>query len=169
MLINRFFMPDLYLDDIYCIEIEYLKKNKITSVLLDIDNTLVTYDDPEPTEGVLKWFSLLKENGISIAFISNNDKARVEKFNEKLGFYAFWKAGKPSVKCYNKAMELLKIGKENACVIGDQVFTDVWSAKRAGLHSILVKPIKDKPTFFFKFKRWLEKPILSKYKRKQRK
>ncbi len=159
-------MPDLYLDDIYGITPEYLKAHGIRAVLLDIDNTLVTYDDPKPTPSVLNWLSLLSENGISAAFVSNNHKERVELFNEDLGFFASWDSKKPSGKFYIAAMKQLGVDKNSACVIGDQVFTDVWSAKRLGLHAILVKPIKDKTSLFFKAKRALEKPILRKYAKK---
>ena len=50
MLTDRYFMPDRCFDDIYMITPEFLLAEGIRAVLLDIDNTLVTYDDPEPTE-----------------------------------------------------------------------------------------------------------------------
>ncbi len=166
-MIDKYFMPDLYLDDIYGITVKYLKDHGIKAVLLDIDNTLVTYDDPKPTESVLNWLKMLSENGIAAAFVSNNHKERVELFNSDLGLFAAWDSKKPSGKYYIAAMKHLGVEKENAAVIGDQVFTDVWSAKRLGLHAILVKPIKDKTSLFFKSKRALEKPILKRYMKKQ--
>ena len=165
MITDKYFMPDLYLDDIYAVTPEYLKSKNIRAVLLDIDNTLVTYDDPMPTPSVLEWLKLLQENGISAAFVSNNHKERVEKFNSELGYFASWDSKKPSGKYYREAMKCLGTSVSDTAVIGDQVFTDVWSAKRLGLHAILVKPIKDKTSLFFRFKRWLEKPILKKYQK----
>ena len=168
MLTDKYFMPDVYLDDIYAITPAFLKERGIRAVLLDIDNTLVTYDDPKPTASVLAWLSSLKEEGIEAAFISNNHKERVELFNEELKLFATWDSKKPSGRCYRAAMKHLGTNKENTAVIGDQVFTDVWSAKRLGLFCILVKPIKDKTSLFFRAKRALEKPILRRYlKRKQ--
>lgn len=163
MFTDRYFMPDLYLDDIYGITPAFLKEKGIRTVLLDIDNTLVTYDDPKPTPSVLKWLQELKDNGIEAAFISNNHKDRVQLFNEELGYFATWDSGKPSGKCYRAAMKHFGTDKTNTAVIGDQVFTDVWSAKRLGLFAILVKPIKDKTNLFFRSKRALEKPILRRY------
>ena len=163
MITDRYFMPDLYLDDIYGITPAYLKEKGIRAVLLDIDNTLVTYDDPKPTPSVLAWLADLKENGIEAAFISNNHEDRVTLFNEDLRLFATWDSKKPSGKCYLAAMKHLGIEKHEAAVIGDQVFTDVWSAKRLGLFAILVKPIKDKTNLFFRSKRALEKPILRRY------
>ncbi len=169
MIIDKYFMPDLYLDDIYMITPEYLKSKGIRAVLLDIDNTLVTYDDPLPTPAVLAWLSSLEENGIKAAFISNNHEDRVKKFNSELNFFASWDSHKPSGKYYIAAMKHLGTDVDSTAVIGDQVFTDVWSAKRLGIHAILVKPIKDKTSLFFKFKRALEKPILKRYNRKNNK
>lgn len=165
MIINRYFMPDLYLDDIYEISPEDLRKRGIRAVLLDIDNTLVTYDDPKPTPSVLTWLHTLKEHGIAAAFISNNHKDRVELFNEDLRLFATWDSHKPSGKCYRAAMKHLGTDASSTAVIGDQVFTDVWSAKRLGLYCILVKPIKDKTSLFFRSKRLLEKPILRRYRK----
>jgi HAD superfamily phosphatase (TIGR01668 family) len=159
-------MPDLYLDDIYGITPAFLKEKGIRAVLLDIDNTLVTYDDPKPTPSVLAWLQTLKDNGIEAAFISNNHKDRVELFNEDLQYFATWDSRKPSGKCYRAAMKHFGTDTTNTAVIGDQVFTDVWSAKRLGLFAILVKPIKDKTNLFFKTKRLLEKPVLAAYRRR---
>lgn len=166
MLINKYFLPDLYLDDIYGITPEFLKSKNIKAVLLDIDNTLVTYDDPMPTQSVLNWLEALKTAGISAAFISNNHKERVELFNSSLNLFATYDSRKPSGKCYRAAMNFLGTDKSNTAVIGDQVFTDVWCAKRLGLYAILVKPIKDKTSLFFRSKRLLEKPVLRRYKKK---
>jgi len=166
LLTDRYFMPDIYLNDIYEITPEMLKERGIKAVLLDIDNTLVTYDDPKPTESVLKWLDALKNVGISAAFISNNHQERVELFNSDLKLFATWDSHKPSGKCYRAAMDFLGTDTTNTAVIGDQVFTDVWSAKRLGLFAILVKPIKDKTSLFFRSKRALEKPILRRYRKK---
>ena len=59
----------------------------------------------------------------------------------------------------------MKSPLENTVMLGDQVFTDVFAGKRMGLRAILVKPIRDKKTLFFRFKRWLEIPVLKTYNR----
>ena len=166
MLTDRYFMPDRCFDDIYMITPEFLLTEGIRAVLLDIDNTLVTYDDPEPTEPVIKWLNSLAENGISAAFISNNRRERVERFNSRLGYFASWESKKPSGKNYIAAMKHLGTDRSNTAVIGDQIFTDVWSVKRLGLRAYLVKPIKDKLTPLFRFKRALEVPVLKRYAKK---
>ena len=155
-------MPDLYLDDIYGITPEMLLERGIRAVLLDIDNTLVTYDDPMPTESVLKWLGALSEAGIKAAFISNNHKDRVELFNSELKYFATWDSGKPFIKCHKRAMAELGTDRDSTAVIGDQIFTDVLGANRVGLTTILVNPIEAYENSFFYLKRALEKTIKTK-------
>ncbi len=164
MLTDRLFCPDLRFRDIYEIDPRRLAELGIKAVLLDIDNTLVTYDDPVPTEPALGWLAKLAENGIKTAFISNNERERVEKFNEKLGYPAEWKAGKPLVRKSRRAMNALGAVPGETAVIGDQIFTDIRSGKKLGVAlTVLVEPIKDKRTLFFRFKRLLEKPVKRRY------
>lgn len=159
-------VPDLYCDDIYCVSPEYLESRGIRAVILDIDNTLVPYEIPEPTDEVRAWLTSLTDAGIGVAFVSNNHPPRVELFNKTLGYPAFPDSGKPFKRACRAAMEALGSTPENTAIIGDQVLTDVWAGRSAKLaYAILVKPIKDKKNLFFRFKRLLEVPILRKYKR----
>ena len=160
------FVPDFMFSSVYDITPEFFKENGITSIVSDIDNTLVTYDDEKPTKQLLKWLEGLNEYGISVSFVSNNSHERVRIFNEELGFFAVGKSGKPFKKNVLNALEKMNAEKKNACIIGDQVFTDVLAGRNAGIRTVLVPPIKDKTDVFTKFKRLLEKPILKAYKKR---
>ena len=48
-----------------------------------------------PPENVKEWCAHMAENGIKVAFVSNNNLERVEKFNSHFGYDAYSKAGKP--------------------------------------------------------------------------
>ena len=157
------FMPDEYLDDIYKIDLDALKGAGVRAFICDIDNTLAPYEVSKPDERLMGWFSDVAERGIKVAFVSNNDPERVELFNKALSYPAFAKAGKPFKKSLLSAMDNMGSTAGNTVMIGDQVFTDVYAGKRIGLRCILVKPINDKKTLFFRFKRALEKPILKQY------
>lgn len=158
------FMPDRIFTRFSDVTPELLHELGITALLLDIDNTLVTYDDPEPTTEVLEWLESLKNEGISAAFVSNNsDPSRVERFNEKLGLFAVSRAKKPFKRGFVSALEHMNTSPSHAASLGDQIFTDVWAAKNTGTYAFLVPPIKDKTTPFFKFKRLLERPIIRLY------
>lgn len=144
---------------------EFIKSNGIRAVLLDIDNTLEPYENPKPTEALLAWFLMLNNNGVGVAFVSNNNAERVNMFNEDLRFLAFPNAKKPFKKNILKALDALGVSADEAIFMGDQILTDVAAAHNAGLRAILVPPIRDKRDAFTKAKRLLERPILRKYRK----
>jgi len=162
------FIPDYFFNDIYEIPKGFFTSHGIKAVICDIDNTLVTYDDKHPTEKLLGFIKSLTDEGIKIAFVSNNNKERVELFNSSLGFHAYPNSKKPSKRALLAAMKAMGTTKDNTALLGDQIFTDIYSGKRAGLLCVLVKPIKDKKTLFFKTKRLLEKPFINMYFKNQK-
>ena len=64
-------------------------------------------------------------------------------------------------------MEEMGTKPANTLFVGDQLFTDVWGAKRTGIYSVLVKPIHPKEEIQIVLKRYLEKIVLFFYYKKQ--
>ena len=159
------FVPDYYFETFDKASAEFLISIGVKGILLDVDNTLEPYENPLPTEKVLEWFKSLREAGIGAAIVSNNHKERIELFNNELKLPAYYDAKKPFKKSLKKAMADLGTTPLETIFMGDQVFTDVWAARNAGIRAILVPPIKDKTNAFTRFKRFLERPILKKYKK----
>ena len=62
-------------------------------------------------------------------------------------------------------MELMGTDTGNTVFVGDQLFTDVWGAKRAGIPNILVKPIHPKEEIQIVLKRFLERLVLRSYEK----
>ena len=164
-----YFTPDIIYDNVYNIDFDYLKKKNIKGLIFDIDNTLVSYKQEKPTENVVSLMDKLKAENFIICFISNNNKERVDIFNDRFKFFSFPNAGKPSIKFIKKALESMNLTNKNVALIGDQLFTDVTAAKRAKIMAILVVPIEPVETMFFKFKRFMEKPFLRRYYRRLKK
>ena len=92
----------------------------------------------------------------------------MKMFNRDVNVHYIYDAHKPSVKNYEKAMKLMGTEKGNTIFIGDQLFTDVWGAKRTGIRNILVKPIHPKEEIQIVLKRQLERIVLYFYKRQRR-
>ena len=162
------FLPDDYQPDIYCYDAQYLLARGKRYLMCDIDNTLVTYDDPEPTERLLLWLAELADAGITVGFISNNTAERVERFNRSLGYRAYPDAHKPLTGAMKQFLAEIGCKKEEVAHVGDQIFTDVCMAHACGITALLLPPIKDKKTFFFRFKRVLEKPFLAYFIKKHK-
>lgn len=163
------FLPTKIYDNIYAITPEELTSLGVRALILDIDNTLVTYDDPKPTESVAAWLDAMHAAGVQTAFVSNNHAPRVEAFCEGLGCYFHANAKKPSRRYLRAAMAHMGTSVSDTACVGDQLFTDVCAGKRAGMKAFLVPPIKDKRTLFFRAKRLLEKPFLRMYRKKNTK
>lgn len=148
---------------------EFLSEQKIKALLIDIDNTLAPYEQAEPDEKLFEWVSSLEKAGVKAALISNNKAERVELFNKDLKLPAYPDAHKPCRKTLLTAIEALGADIEHTAVMGDQLFTDAYGGKRIGTKAIIVPPIKDKKTLFFRFKRMLERPIMKSYYREKNK
>lgn len=166
MSILGYLTPDFIYSTIYEIDFDILKKNNIKGLIFDIDNTLVSYEQPEPTSTVIELMNNLKSKEFSICFISNNNKQRVDLFNSSFKYPAFYDARKPTVKFFKEAIIQMNMKCENIAVIGDQLFTDVIAAKRMKMTALLVNPIEPVESFFFKIKRIGEKPFIRRYYRK---
>ncbi len=160
---KSYLTPDLMLGAYDELTPELLKEMGIRALLVDIDNTLAPYEQPEPDERIRAWLSCLKQAGISVALVSNNHAPRVERFNSSLGLLAFSESGKPRRRIPERAMELLGASRDETAVLGDQLLTDAFAGKHIGLRAIIVPPIHDLPTFFFRFKRRCERPFIRKY------
>lgn len=144
----------------------YLKECGIDILIMDIDNTLAHYEQDEPDAALITWLSRMREAGIRMAFVSNNNAARVELFNREIGIPAFAKSGKPFGKQLRHVIKLYGGDAKRTAMLGDQLLTDVFAGKHIGTTALLVPPIKDKTTAFWRIKRALEKPIIRKYVKK---
>ncbi len=164
---NKFF-PDEYMASTYVISFEKLFEEGYRGVIFDIDNTLVSHGAPAD-ERAKKLFARLEKIGFQSCLLSNNQEPRVKMFNQDIQTNYIYNAHKPSTKNYVKAMEKMGTNKENTLFVGDQLFTDVWGAKRAGIRNILVKPIHPKEEIQIVLKRYLERIVLFFYKKEQKK
>lgn len=134
---------DMVCESIYDIDVFELKKKGICLLLADLDNTLVPYGVALPTDEVKEWAARLKEAEINLFVLSNNRRAnRPRIFSEELGVPFIGHAGKPGVKNFYKAMQQMGVTAKQTALVGDQIFTDVLGGNRAGVTTILVKPIR---------------------------
>ena len=156
------FYADAYFNNITEISPHYLKDKGIGGVILDIDNTLIGHNVPMPDEKILAHLRQLENEGLKLCVVSNNRYERVKSFSEKIGVtYFVHDALKPRARGYNLASREMNLPMKSIAAVGDQVFTDVWGAKRAGCFAILTKPLhKGGEGFLIALKRLLEKPFI---------
>jgi len=163
------FYPDEYVESAYSIDYQKYFDEGYRGVIFDIDNTLVPHGAPADARAV-ELFQKLGKIGFKSCLISNNKESRVRMFNKDIATLYIFNAHKPSKRGFLDAVRLMGTDLETTLFVGDQLFTDVYGARRAGLHNILVKPIHPKEEIQIVLKRKLERIVLWSYRRsKERK
>ncbi len=165
----RFLYPNEYISSVYEMTAEKIKALGIDTVVFDIDNTLVPYWVKVPDKKLMAYFSSLSKAGIRTAVLSNSKEERSKVFCAPVRMPYVYRAGKPGTKGFKKLMDKIDSVPERTLIMGDQIFTDVWCANRAGAYSVLVKQVSPKDELITAPKRPFEKIIIKMYLRYRRK
>ncbi|HAI21356.1 MAG TPA: YqeG family HAD IIIA-type phosphatase [Clostridiales bacterium UBA8153] len=140
----RWFCPHEYLSSPYAVDFGRLQERGVCGLIVDLDNTLVGYDQVVPGPGLQEWMQRARDAGMALCILTNNHRReRVTGLARSLGTEVLARAGKPRRRPFRKAMERMGTAPGTTAVIGDQLFTDVLGGKRAGLYTILVRPNSD--------------------------
>jgi uncharacterized protein len=124
------------------IPLAQLKEDGVRALILDLDNTLVGWRQPEPPPAVEAWVRDALSAGYALAIVSNNERAWVRAVSTSLGIVTFvHRAFKPIPFGMLRALRQLRVAKAQTLVIGDQLFTDVLAASLLGMRAVLVSPI----------------------------
>lgn len=158
---KRKIFPTFYAATVEDITPGFVLKNGFTALLVDIDNTLSHVDAPYALPEAESWMKQMKNAGIKLGFVSNNDSSRVEPFAHKYAAEFVCHAQKPSPHGYLAMAQKLNKGVDECLVIGDQLFTDILGGNAAGMRTLIVDPIceAEDPKGFRK-RRKLEKMLL---------
>ena len=157
------FYPDFLVSKVIALTPQTLHTMGISALLLDVDNTLTTHNNPHPYEGVTGWIDSLQQAGIALVIVSNNSPQRVAPFAQALGVPYVANGAKPLPKGYRQAVELLGLApaKGQVAAVGDQIFTDIIGGNLLGITTIMVTEITPEQGRFFRLKRWLERRIMT--------
>ncbi len=159
-------LPNEFVDSVFEIDLQELRKRNVTAIITDLDNTLVEWDRPQATPEIEAWLLKLREAGIQVTVVSNNKQNRVKAFCEPLGIRFIWSAKKPTSQAFLRAVQEMKVSIAETVVVGDQLFTDVLGGNLLGFHTILVVPVAQSDGFWTRFNRQLEKVALYWMKKK---
>lgn len=155
----KIFKPDLVFPKMSDVPFSKLKSMGLKFALLDLDNTLAEDHVHEPTEYTRDIISRLQNTGFTCCIVSNAKSTRSADFAALIPTACISYANKPSPSGIFRALELLGAKREEAVFFGDQIFTDIAAAKRAGIFAVLVEPYTSKEVFYVKIKRPFEKLI----------
>jgi uncharacterized protein len=158
------FLPTVSVERATDITPELVRSLHANTILLDVDNTLALHGSQTPFPGTIAWAQNMRAAGIRLILVSNNFKKRVEPFAAKYDLPFLALSLKPFPAAYHRAVRRLGAEPEEAVVVGDQIFTDVFGANWAGMKSILLVPVGEEQSLSFRLRRALEKPIREKIK-----
>lgn len=157
---RKLLVPTLEVDHIDIIDFEHLHRRGYRNIILDIDNTIVTWNNHIATPDLYKRIQRIKDMGFEICLLSNNNsKARVQSLAQDLEVLFVHRAFKPLPWSFSLALKKLGGNIHDTLVIGDQIFTDILGGNLMGMSTILVQPISEKEFITTRFVRLLEKKI----------
>lgn len=150
------FRPTFHIKNVLSINKEFLEKNGVLALILDMDNTLSMHGNPAAEEGVSEWLDEMRALGIKMRVVSNNTKKRVAPLAAKLGLPFTANGAKPLTFGISRAMKAMNAKKSETLVVGDQIFTDIMAGNLKGVRTVLVEPFHLEKTWTFRLKRRLE-------------
>ncbi len=151
--------PDEYAESVFRMDFSARYESGVRLLIFDIDNTLVEDNVPADERAVL-FLDSLKHMGFKLMILSNNKEKRVRSFAEAVGVDYICKAGKPRRDGYISAMKKAGIDSSRTLFIGDQIFTDIWGANRAGVCNVMVDRLSDREEIQILLKRIPERLVL---------
>ncbi len=151
------FTPAHAADVLEQIDLQLLWDSGKRLLMLDVDNTLVKWRQEDFAEPVLEWIKRAKAMGFDICLVSNtNHLDRLARLRTLLDVETVRGRFKPSRAMFRLA--LIKFGRkpEEAIMVGDQLFTDVLGANRAGIDAIWVRKMEGREFTVTRFNRIME-------------
>ena len=123
------------------IDLDELENLGIRCLLLDRDNTCVPRDTGICPDEILGWLENARRRGMKTCIVSNNfHSGEVAQSACEMGCSKIDHAMKPAPFALWKALAEQGVPAEQTCLIGDQLFTDVFAGHLGGIRTILVKP-----------------------------
>ena len=156
------YVPKMYKKSIQDIDYDKLKIKNIKCIMFDLDNTILKIHKSVPKKETCDLIKKLKADFIVFIVSNNSSNKRVSSTAEKLGVEYVRFAMKPFSRGFRKVTKRYNFAKEEICLIGDQIMTDIIGGNRYGIYTILVDPISNKELKVTGINRFFEKRIIKK-------
>lgn len=162
----RILRPDDFARSVFDIDLDRLKDRGIKGMILDLDNTLLGWEQDEVSEEAFDWLTAVQKRGFAVCIASNGLAPRVQQIADRLALPAIPKAIKPRKKPFRQALKILNLKPSQVAVVGDQVFTDVLGGNRMRLYTILINPVSRKELRTTRMVRRVERRVIARLHRK---
>jgi HAD superfamily phosphatase (TIGR01668 family) len=162
--------PDQFVEKLEDIDLDALWDRGFRAILLDLDNTIAAWKSHDVPDAKAEWIKRATER-FHVCIVSNTvhgGRARAIAARFGIGCVAKWLVGrKPSPRGIHEATRQAGFTTEQTVMIGDQVMTDVWAGRRAGVHTILVEPVSSREFPLTKVTRVFERCALWEMRRRK--
>ena len=152
-------LPDEWVESVAAVDPHRLARQGIRGLLVDIDNTLVAWGSSQLEDGARELVRRCHEAGIGVVLLSNARAGRRRATARELGVPEA-PGPKPLRRSFLRAAARFGWQPHQVAVVGDQLWTDVLGAHRAGMRAILVNPISRREHRFTRWGRCLERWVL---------
>lgn len=159
------FKPTMYFKNIYEINYKKLKKMGIKCLVFDLDNTLGLIENKECPKETKRLLNKIKKDFV-ILISSNNNNKRLAPYLIDLEVDGVAWSLKPSTRGLKRIKRKYGFNKNEMCMIGDQIVTDVFSGNRFGVTTVLVDPLGKKDLKITALNRVIENMIVANYEKK---
>lgn len=157
----KYFVPDRSVRAVTDISPEDFVSLGIKLVFIDLDNTLTLTGSASVRDDIKQWLKSAKSRGLLMCIVSNETRSyRVARIASELGVQYIAPAWKPRPSLIRRLLKAHKLQPHEAAMIGDQIFTDVFMAKRIGMIAFLVEPLSPLSFITTKTMRLFERLLL---------
>ena len=161
--------PCILVRAVWEIDLRSLRQNGVRGLILDLDNTLVNWNDSHVSSAVRQWVDAAHREGMATCLVSNSAGGRrVRAVGKDLGMSVVTRAWKPLPIAFRRAMAVMGTDVSSTCAIGDQVFTDMLGANWLGMKTVLVAPLSARESPHTRLIRLIEAPLRRRWGRSGR-
>ena len=162
--LERLFKPDEIYSDLQEIDFANYARQGFQLVMLDIDNTLAQHGSSHADEFAREVIRRIQTAGLICWIISNGKKHRIGLYAASIELPFIAMSNKPSRRAFKHVCHVTGVEAKRAIMIGDQLLTDIYGARRAGCYAVLVHPRSEHEAWNVRIKRGIEKPLLRRFK-----
>lgn len=142
--------PDMIRSHVDEIPIQELFDRGFRTLVLDVDNTLLTYSQRELSLQMMNWIHEAQSIGFRLVLLSNNSsKRRIARISRQTGLPSAYFSMKPLSFTIREMAADYGFDLERSVFVGDQLLTDVICGNWVKGYTVLVDPI-DKGVSFIK-------------------
>ena len=161
-IVNALLRPNEVVDSVGDIDLGNLYNRGYKTVLLDVDNTLMTYQQKRMTIQMESWVQKVKSIGFKVFLFSNNlSKRRIRKACEQVQVPGIYFALKPFSSSLRELSMVYDFDLKTSIVVGDQLLKDVTVGNWVDAYTILVPPLAKQLSFAKATQRQFELKLLN--------